>query len=209
MITDKIKIDSQGAGMEDALREVEKFCEYKHFTHAQTLRMRLLAEETISMIRELSNDFTGEFWASGEGETCSLNVEGRALMTDDRRDALMDVSSSGKNLLAKGVLGKIAAFFDRGLSQVPYAPGTGVMDYGLMSADLAYAADQTYANGAMWSLRQYRSGVKAAYAAGEAEMLGEAWDELQKSIVANVADDVQVGVLGGKVRMVVSKRFAE
>ena len=116
MITDKIKIDSQGKGLEDALREVERFCEYRRFTPAQSLRMRLLAEETISMIRELSNDFTGEFWASGEGETCSLNVEGRALMTDDRREALMDVSSSGKNLLAKGVLGKIATFFDQGLS---------------------------------------------------------------------------------------------
>ena len=209
MITDKIKIDSQGKGLEDALREVERFCEYRRFTPAQSLRMRLLAEETISMIRELSNDFTGEFWASGEGETCSLNVEGRALMTDDRREALMDVSSSGKNLLAKGVLGKIATFFDQGLSQAPYAPGAGVMDYGLMSADMAVATNPIYANCAIWSLRQYRSNVNAAYAAGEAETLGEAWDELQKSIIANVADDVQVGVLGGKVRMVVSKRFPE
>ena len=35
----------------------------------------------------------------------------------------------------------------------------------------------------------------------------EAWDELEKSIIAKLADDVIVGVLGGKVDIVVKKKF--
>lgn len=35
----------------------------------------------------------------------------------------------------------------------------------------------------------------------------EAWDELEKSIVAKLADDVQVGIRSGKVELVIRKRF--
>ena len=35
----------------------------------------------------------------------------------------------------------------------------------------------------------------------------EEWDELEKSVIANLADDVTVGVLNGKVDMVVRKKF--
>ena len=207
MVTDKIQIDSQGMGIEDALREVERFCAYSQLNAAQSLHMRLLAEETISLLRELTYDFTGECWASKEGQECRIHVEGRALMTDERRWELMNVSSTGNNVLAKGVLGKIAAFFDLGLSSAAYTPGASeTMDYGMMSLQLAFAADATATGGAMWSLSQYRKKVKEAYNEGAAAV-SEAWDELQKSIIANVADDVQVGILGGKVHMTVSKHF--
>ncbi len=35
----------------------------------------------------------------------------------------------------------------------------------------------------------------------------EAWDELEKSIIANLADDVKVGVLKDKIELVVIKKF--
>ena len=37
----------------------------------------------------------------------------------------------------------------------------------------------------------------------------EAWDELEKSIIANLADDVLVGVRKDKVEILIIKKFAE
>lgn len=206
MITDKIQIDSEGAGLEQALREAERFCAYQQMSGKEARRMRLLAEETILMLKEVAMHFSGEFWLESEGEKCSLIVDVRTLMTDGNRQELLGVSTSGKNLLRKGVMGKIGAFFDLGLSQSAYLPGSaGVLDYGVLSSELAYAADPTTVGGLMWSLQIYRDRINAeADRSGEPEV-SEAWDELQRSIIANLADDVQVGIRGGRVKMIVSR----
>ena len=35
----------------------------------------------------------------------------------------------------------------------------------------------------------------------------EAWDELEKSIVGSLSDDVQIGIKGDKVQMIIFKSF--
>ena len=50
-------------------------------------------------------------------------------------------------------------------------------------------------------MEQYRNSVKEAEEA-------EAWDELEKSVIASAADDVTVGVKGKQVDIVIVKRFA-
>ena len=71
----------------------------------------------------------------------------------------------------------------------------------LMQAFVAAAAANAY----QWSLAKYRAGIDAAKDSDKnAE---EAWDELEKSIVANIADDVRVGVKGDAVELVIEKRL--
>jgi hypothetical protein len=52
----------------------------------------------------------------------------------------------------------------------------------------------------LWSLDQYRSTVDRSERAEE-------WDELEKSVIASVADDVVVGVKGKRADIVVIKKF--
>ena len=85
MITDKIQIDSKGAGLERALEETERFCAYRQMNEKETRRMRLLAEETILMLQEVAMHFSGEFWLESEREKCSLIVDVSTLMTDGNR----------------------------------------------------------------------------------------------------------------------------
>lgn len=206
MITDKIQIDNTGSGLEQALEETERFCAYRRMNEKETRRMRLLAEETILMLRELATQFSGEFWLESERDKCSLIVDACTLMTDQNRQELLGVSTSGKNLLRKGIMGKIGAFFDMGLSQAAYFPDkAGVMDYGMLSSELAYAADPTTVGGLMWSLQLYRDKIGAEADRSDVTEISEAWDELQRSIIANLADDVQVGIRGGHVKMIVSR----
>ena len=43
----------------------------------------------------------------------------------------------------------------------------------------------------------------------KSEEMEEAWDQLEKSIVANVADDVRVGVRGDIVELTISRHFGK
>jgi hypothetical protein len=49
-----------------------------------------------------------------------------------------------------------------------------------------------------WSLQQYKEVSKEE----------KEWDELEKSIITSVADDVIVGVKGRKASIVIVKKFA-
>ena len=53
----------------------------------------------------------------------------------------------------------------------------------------------------LWSLNRYRSAVK------EGKAPAENWDELEKSVIARLADDVQIGISGQNVEMVIYKKF--
>ncbi|MBQ1920548.1 MAG: hypothetical protein IIU24_04240 [Selenomonas sp.] len=59
-----------------------------------------------------------------------------------------------------------------------------------------------------WSLEKYRRDLKKADSQTESEEdeYGDL-DELEKSIVANIADDVRVSVSGNRIEMIIRKNF--
>ena len=206
MRTDEIRIDNHGTGLSEALHEMERFSEYVKLTGRDSLRMRLLAEEAIGMIKQLTTDFEGVFFAESKGNQCSIHIIGEALISGENRAELLALSRSGKNILAKGIMGKIRDIFDVSLSADEYIPGVEVLDYGICPGYMYFGGDSSYAEN-VWSLKQYKSRVKKDYLDPETDKGEEAWDELQKSIVANLADDIQIGVLQGKVQMIIYKKF--
>jgi hypothetical protein len=67
-----------------------------------------------------------------------------------------------------------------------------------------YGGFMPYYDNPMWSLRAYTEGIQDG--ADTDEQKKEAWDELEKSIIANIADDVQIGVMGDRVKMVIYRK---
>ena len=53
----------------------------------------------------------------------------------------------------------------------------------------------------VWSLEAYRGSV-------DKENEPESWDELEKSVIASLADDIFVGVKGSQADIVIVKKFA-
>ena len=37
--------------------------------------------------------------------------------------------------------------------------------------------------------------------------LGEAWDELEQSVVANIADEIKIGIADDSAEMIIYKKF--
>ena len=101
MKTNEVLIDNHGSGMDDALREVEKFAVYQDLSHKDTLRLRLLAEEMMGMVRSVAGDFQACFWAEGHGRICRLCLNADLIMDAERRRELLAMAKSGKNARAR------------------------------------------------------------------------------------------------------------
>ena len=193
--------------IEVVLSEVEKVTTYNGLEEKKALRLRLLAEELCGMLPGLIQNFSGEFWAENDGETYELHVELKADdMNIDLRDELISVSKSGKNAAAKGIMGKIRAVAetmllaasDPTLQTLPtgefYDYHGYNMGFGYIDPTVAVETGYIYS----WSLCNYKTAVE------EEE---DAYAELERSIVAKLADDIIVGVRGKNVEIVVKKSF--
>ena len=201
------KLNKDLTCLEAVLGEVEKVTKYNGLEDKKALRLRLLAEELCGMLPGLVENFSGEFWAENEGEDYKLHVELKADdMSLDLRDELISVSKSGKNAAAKGVMGKIRAVAETMLLTATDSsidlPAGGFYDYhgynmgfGYIDPEIACESGYIYS----WSLANYKTAVE--------EKEEDAYAELERSIVAKLADDIVVGVRGKNVEIVVKKSF--
>ena len=192
------EISNEKLSLQRILESAEKVAEKAKLDSRQSMHLRLLAEELVEMLPSLLAFSAGEFWIIDDGKSFELHtvLTPHEAITTERRDELLSVSFSGKNAAAKGIMAKIrlAATFmlidyeknaaDLSLASVFFHDGMGTNPYFAIPA---------------WTLGNYRAKAKSEQ--------GEKWDELEKSIIANIADDVLVGVDGKKVEIIVKKSF--
>ena len=204
MKTDVCTISSDKETFGAIFTEVEKSADYNRLTKKQTLQLRLLAEELIGMLPELLEVGSGKFWIENEGNDFTLHasIKAERLSMFDKND-ILSLSKSGKNAASKGIINKIRLVAEGmldGYLEAAKVTGGGeyyeFYDMGICPAGM-YDDGWLYA----WSLNSYKN-----YAGDNKE--GDAWDELEKSIIANLADDVIVGVIGKNVDIVIKKKFA-
>ena len=211
MRSEKVIINNTGDDFDTLLRSVEKYTADLGLERKPALHLRLLAEETIGMVRSMTGDFTAYFWIEQKRDLHTLNLEGKLKIDATEREKLLSVAKSGGNILAKGIMGKIKDIIEIGTLSYKEAESSEVFDYAMV---LPVYADRAISPGMdlgmteqFWSLQSYRQGVKEAETVHEEpQEIRELLDELEQSIVANLAEDVQVGVLDGKFKMKISYR---
>lgn len=193
------KIENGTRDLEAILKESERVAEYNGLSHKQALQLRLLCEEIDGMLPNIVDDFEGELWIDFEDGVCKVNVSVQfPEVNADKKAELISIAKDQKNAAAVGIVGKIRNaienfFLDEDMmtavtiSTRPYSLATGYSD----------GVDYDY----LWRLEEYRKSVKK-------EEQIEAWDELEKSVIASVADDVIVGVRGKRAEIVIMKKFA-
>ena len=188
------KIEKGSQRADDIFRESEKVARYNELNHKQALQLRLLCEELVNMLPSIISRFSGEFCIETQGNDYTLCVNVLVDNMDiETRDRLIKVSKNNRNASAVGITGKIRAVFDY--------MALGGEDHMMPSASrYGFSSDVDFSS--VWSLRQYQDGVRADNEQGSAE-----WDELERSIIVHVADDVLVGVKGNNVKMIIKKKF--
>ena len=195
MKSDLCKLTRNTTSLEHILKESEKAAGYVNLDKKQSMNLRLIAEELVGMLPELLSFSDGEFWLECEGKTIELHVSlvPNEALTFEKRVKLLSVSTDGKNAAAVGIMAKIkiAAAFMMIDYEKTVQNTSSFYSYGL-GGDFDLQCP-------IWTLANYRQNVS--------KEKDEEWDELEKSIIANIADDVQVGLQGSKVEITVKKTF--
>ena len=152
------------------------------------------------MLPHIIDDFDGELWIEFENGVCKVNVSIEFKeFTSKKKEELVSIAKNKKNAAAVGIVGKI-----RSAVENYFMDADNLQTYSM--ALESYQMGMEYCSSAdyyshIWSLEQYRSTVKK-------EEKTEAWDELEKSVIASAADDVIVGVKGRKADIIIVKKFA-
>ena len=204
MESKKFTVNSDAERMAAARYATEEFARSAALNQHDTLRLTLLVEETLGMMKAMVNDFYGQLWFKGDGERCELHLQATANVDADAKEELLSVSTTGKNASAKGFMGMLgevissaAHNFGKGLDE---AYGQGAMQFGFVSPG-GMGTPDVYDITPIWSLQQYRADLKAN------DAMDTALDDLEKSIVANLADDVIVGVKRDRIELVIAMHF--
>ena len=190
MKSDVIKITQNEDNLNKIFVQTQKTAEFASLDTKQTLRTRLIAEEFIGMLKELSTDFDGDFWVECEDAKLSFiaQIHINEAMDLQTKRRFIDVSSSKKNT-TKGIMGKIRDIVENLLYPE---------DARFKSTFVAYQLESAVLLNDQWTLNRYKDAERNN---------AEPWDELEKSIIANLVDDVVVSVRGNKVEIVIIKNF--
>lgn len=207
MKTDVITVYSDLRGREEAMDTAERFAAYNGIKGKEAMHLRLLTEETICMVHGILDDFRADFWLETKqtkyGLLCMICLSADKQANKVQEKQILSVSTSGKNENAKGIGGKIRELLRRSLqttsaddenflksiNEACLGIGTGSMISPAPSADF-------------WSLQLYRQKLS-----DNKDTKAEEWDELEKSIISKLADEVKVWLENDRTEVVIERYF--
>ena len=115
MKSDIIHIDNKGVGFEAALMQTEKIAQFRGLSEKETLRLRICAEEMLSLARSVTGEMRAEFWLESEGKRFDLHMSTETVMNKEKRYQLLSSASSRKNEAANSFLGKLRDAFEEAM----------------------------------------------------------------------------------------------
>ena len=107
MKSDVIKIDSRGNGFREAITQTGKTAVFTDLDENESLDLQLLTEEMLSLVRSVTGEMEASFWIESKGKAFELHMTTKTVMDKEKRQQLIESSSSRKNEAATGFLGKL------------------------------------------------------------------------------------------------------
>lgn len=197
MKSDVIHVTSKGVGTEEALAQADATARFKNLSKKDSMHLRLLTEEMMSLVHALTGEREADFWLEEDDDTFVLHLHTITVMNSEKRSQLLSSSTSGKNVAAKGILGKLRDLLERTME-----PADGSLT-NYYPSGWVYTTDPTAMSATtmdVWSFNQYRASIKK-------EEEQEKWDELEKSIIGKLADEVKISIMGDIVDVTIYKKF--
>lgn len=201
MKTAPMIVTSDGIGMSEALAMTEQVGKTCGLDQKSNLHLRLLGEELFGMLRGIAGKIEAEYWIDYSEKNLELHMKSEIRATPQMKEQFLAASTSGKNEAARGFMGKLRVMIAGFLLSAKEAIPNSMVGAAAVLAGSGY--DSLSAGG--WSMVHYKEELKKHLP--EAGDAADAWDELEKSIVANIADDIKVKIVGKTVEIVVIKAF--
>ena len=187
-----------------AFEATEKQGEESGLSAKQKLRLRLLAEELIGFIRSLTGDVDALYWIDRQGSTFILHLKADdIIMNREVREELLSAATSGKNAAAMGFMGKLRDMVASVMTPSAQVPSVlSGLSLGMMSTS-SPVGENAGMSSYIWSLKNYKEKLDG----NEDPELEEETEDLERSIVANLADEVLVSIVGSRVQVDITKTF--
>ena len=192
MKTDKLWINGKIYRNEEADELLESFSARASITGKNYQHMRLLTEETMGMAHHLLKDFEGELWIEKTHNGYDIIFEANLSGTKERQ---ADISASPTGFMAKIAELLNCSYIFENIEEIPETLASAIPDY--MSYGFSEADSETAWAG-KWSLSAYRQYL-LNHSGSDLRL-----DELEKSIVARLADEVTVGIYGQRIRLMIN-----
>ena len=208
MKTAEITVTSSGKGINEALAQTETLGMECGLKSKEILRLRLLAEELFGMAKNIVGEIEACYYAKADNRRFEINISSDVDMTKEMKKQLISVSSGNGNTASAGFMGKLKDMI--GTALLPKDAGANLwssFSLGLMgvASNSSPAAQAAAADAYYWSMQNYKKAVDSKRSDDEAAK--QAWDELEKSIIANIADEITVCIKGTNVKISVQKQF--
>ena len=200
--SEKMLITNKNFQIYDALAKIDSYLEDLELGPKDSLHLRLLMEETLGMLGAMAGEYKALLWIEKKDDDCSVKLTAKTDMDIDKKKEILSVSKTGE----KGFMGKIADIIENGMlsydnvMKLQQQYGGGYVDYAALGGN---PSERDYFS---WSLEQYRGALEETKDNDSAA--GHAWDELEKSIVAKIADDVIVGVRKDEVELEICTKLS-
>ena len=190
MKTDVITVDNKGDSLQLALNRIEGLANSVTKSDKNGHYLRLMAEELFGIVSANAGDFTAKFWAENQNRDFRIVLEADAKeLPDEAKKDLLSISSTGENSEDSGIMDKIGSLF------CFFAKGGNAAN--VKTFDCGYSETS---GDISWSLKDYKSTIKN-------KNLDASLEELSKSVIANIVDDIKVGVKDKKVKIEIFKTF--
>ena len=191
------KIEKGTGDLGAILAESEKVARYIGLDHKEAMKLRLICEEVDGLLPNITDEFEGDFWIDYEDGVCKVNVSIRIPeFNATKKKELISLANDKRNAAAVGIIGKIRNAIEN------FFLSEGSTD-ALDASSITFHTATGYSEGVdysyLWSLQQYKDTMEKDET--------ETWDELEKSVITSVADDIIVSIRGNSADIVIVKRF--
>ena len=201
MKTDKLWISNTVRRNSDTNEILHEFAETNRIEGKDYSHLCLLAEETLGMVSQMLNVYDGQLWLEGTAAGYEIILEADVHENHDGK-AVPDTSPIG--FMAKVAVMMNCSYMFESIAEIPEDLAGMLPDY--MSYGMREKKESPVWAG-RWSLSAYRWQLKKLREEKPAARI--ALEELEKSIVAQLADEVTIGIHGHRIRLVISKRIDE
>ncbi len=209
--TQQIVLDNREERIASALEKADQYIGELDLPKKDSIQVKLLFEEMVGMLKELTGEYEAVVWFERYEKECCIRMTAKTEMDTEKKTDLLGMSTSGRNASAKGFMDKLADVVESGLMgydevmKLQQKYGGGMVSYGSMGMYDLPNSGMIYPE-MVWSLYNYKDGLNET--TGDDEAAKEAWDELERSIVASIAKDVVVGVKKNRVDITMVKDIA-
>ena len=202
----RLRVGDDPALVKAAMDEAEGFIKDLSLDPKTALRIRLLTEEVLEMVKNMVGTFSGDFWVEHSEKEFHIHLDGKAKkMNLDTENELLSASKDGENVSVRGFGAMISHFINHHKEYIDNlldAMGESVTnDY----MYLGPVIDNDLTNQIQWTMHNYSQYVTDQ--SNTDDGIEEARDNLERSILANLADDIRVGVLEDDITITVIKKI--